>query len=51
VEDGAALLEDDDVAVIGARLSEDDVVVVLRPGTYVGTLQITGKGVETRSVD
>lgn len=30
---------------INTRLEEDDVVVVLRPGTYVGSLSITGTGV------
>jgi hypothetical protein len=35
----------EDIATIDARLDEDDVIVVLRPGTYVGDLEITGGGV------
>ncbi len=36
---------EDDFSTINARLEEDDVVVVLRPGTYIGSLDIRGQGV------
>ncbi len=36
---------DDDFGEIDARLTEDNVIVVLRPGTYTGSLDIRGKNV------
>jgi hypothetical protein len=44
-ESGAFFFDPDDaIDDIQARLGEDDVVVVLRPGTYTGSLDIRGRG-------